>query len=146
MAEIPADVQIQALICRGRTYLFKAQEHHGDKKHFHIVLNSSPRFDVSIIMVTATTISSKHVTDYWSELEQRGVLVQAVEGDAEFIKHPTLFRCDTPIVMSKEIIITKLVDGSLLQKGMVYDPLLSKLRQGLINSKTVTEEIKKFVR
>lgn len=146
MVEIPADIQIKALICSGRTYLFKAQEHRGDVKHFHVVLNSSPKNDNSIVMVTATSIDLEQAAECWTDLAKAGVIVQAVIGDADFIQHPTFFRCDVPIVMSKGVIIAKLEDGSLVQKGIVTEPLLGRLRSGLVNSKTVAEEIKAYVR
>lgn len=146
MVEIPPEAQIKALICPGRTYLFKAEEHHGDNKHYHIILNARPHHDDQIVMVAATSISATHMTPFWEGLQRQGVLVQAVVGDAEFIRHPTLFRCDEPIVRSKDAIISKLGDGQLLQKGIVNEPLLEKLRQGLLNSKTVDGWIKTLMR
>ena len=98
MVDVPADVQIKALLCPGRVYLFKAQEHSGDKKHFHVVLNVHPDADKDVIMVASASISLAHGTDYWSELADAGVIVQAVPGDADFIQHPSLFRCDAPYV------------------------------------------------
>lgn len=146
MVEVPPEVQIQALLCPGRTYLFKAEEHSGENKHFHVILNTNPQTDDQIVMVTATTLSSKHMNAYWENLLSLGVLVQVATGDAEFIKHPTLFRCDEPIVRSKATIISKLADGALLQKGIVPDQMLTSLRAGLLNSKRVDEWIKILIR
>ena len=146
MVDIPVEIQIKALLCSGRTYLFKAQEHTGDKKHFHVVLNTSPHEDRMVVMVTATTISLVHASDYWAELVASGIVVQATQGDADFIKHPTLFRCDAPIVMPLDVVISKLAGGVLLQKGLVPPVLLNQLRQGLLRSKTVAEEIKELIR
>ena len=64
MVDIPPELQIKTLLCPGRTYLFKAEEHRGENKHFHVVLNTNLDDSDQIIMVAATTISIKLV-DEW---------------------------------------------------------------------------------
>jgi len=146
MVDIPSAIQIQALICPGRTYLFKADEHKSDKKHFHVVLNRDPKHDAEIVLVTATSIDFDQCSDYWSDLVRQEVIVQAIAGDADFIKHPTMFRCDKPLLKTKSLIMQKLELGLLKQLDLVPEELLNKLRQGVLNSETVSEDIKALIR
>jgi len=146
MIYIPPELQVLILLEPGRVYLFKADHHKGSKLHYHVIVNTDPSSDERIVMVTATSISLKHMDDYWSNLVKLGVIVQATSEDADFIQHPTLFRCDEPIVLTKQQINNKISEGLLIQKEAVPEKLLTRLRDGLLNSDTVEEEIKKLVR
>ena len=146
MIMVPPDVRIKVLICPGRTYLFKAEEHDGDKKHFFVILNTDPWNQNEIVMVFATTITEKHSAEKYSKMYNEGTIVQVTSDDMPYISRPSLFNCNNCSVKTKEEIIRKLELGELSQKDIVSGAIIKKLREAFIKSKDISENYKNLVR
>lgn len=144
--EISPAQQIKDLMCPGRTYFFKADEHKGDNAHYFVILNTKPWEQGLIVFAVMTTITTKQFTAKFDDMFKKGTIVQvANKEDAEFVQHPSFFNCNCPYTISKEMVIQKLAEGKLRQRGVVSEVLLCSLRSALLKSSLVEPVYKNMI-
>lgn len=143
--DVPAEIQIKSTIKPGSVFYFQEESFRSVKPHYFVVLNSSPLVADALLLVCAVTIDIKTI-ERCERLEyEPATLVSATPEDCPFLKHPSLFDCNSAIARPLSVLIAKLKAGKLKRFGAVSPELLEKLREGVLASRVVSRKDKRLI-
>ncbi len=112
-----------------------------DIPHYYIVLNINPALEKELILVCATTL------DIWgaqtASKYPESTFVALTPSDCSFLKVPSLFDCNRPLVRHIKNLAGKLSSNQLKLIGSVSEAIVIKLREGVRNSRLVPGKIKR---
>ena len=140
-----AETLFKNTVQKGSVFYFVEDTFETDRPHFFVVLNDDPKNEKILILVCAVTLSVKVAFLYEKFKYLRETMVDVTPSLCSFLKHPSIFNCNSPIEKSFLVFIDKLKDGKLKHVGEVNQELLSKLRDGVLASPLVTKECKKLL-
>ncbi|MFA6522345.1 MAG: hypothetical protein WCT24_02000 [Patescibacteria group bacterium] len=144
--DVPAEIQMRATIKCGSVFYFIEESFVGDKPHYFVVLNRFPLLDDGLILICAVSLDM-HVIERVEQLGyERVTLVDVTPEQCALFQRPTLFDCNTVITKPMGVLIQKLRNQTLRRCTSISEELLEKLREGVLQSRQVSEKVKKLVR
>lgn len=131
-------------ISEGCVYYFVPDKFSSREPHYFVVLNHQPVFDRYLILVCATTVKMQTVKRAASL--QDDTFIAVLPSHCPFLKHLSVFNCNSVVRQSVENLNQKFSDGKLKAKGKVTQKILDSLRKGVLKSKVVENEIKAMLK
>ena len=143
MIEIPAELQIKATIRPGSVFYFVDETFPSEEPHYFIVLNKNPANDKNLIMVCSSSqIEKVKIRRVGLSLD---TLVEIKKDNyIEFTKD-SIVDCNHVFSYSFDQLIIKLKKNELKLKSYVSEELVEKLRNAVISSPLVENELKKLL-
>lgn len=145
MIEISAEVQIKSTIKPGSVFYFVEETFSSDEPHYFIVLNKDPFNDKNLIMVCSSSQIQKVIQRCKYLHLPESTLVEINKDEYSDFKVDSIINCNNVTQKAIQQLINKLVQGKLEVKWYVSEELLEKLRNAVICSPLVENELKKLL-
>lgn len=143
MVDIPAEVQIKSTIKLGSVFYFIEETFTSEDPHYFIVLNKNPITDINLLMVCASSQIEK-VKIRRLNLSVDTLVVIKKDEYADFTKD-SIVDCNYVYFYHLDQLINKLKKNMLKLKSYVSEELFEKLRNAVISSPLVENELKKLI-
>lgn len=141
--KIPPEVQLKATLRPGSVYYFVEETFASREPHYFIVLNCRPATDDMLILVC----SSSQRVQVKQRIRRRGLpdntLVEIDSGDYPDFTTDSIVNCNYVLKKTMTQLIEKLEQGMLQFKSVMDGSIVEKLRNGVLASPVVSEDIKK---
>ncbi len=139
---IPPEVQLKATLRSGSVYYFIETTFASREPHYFIVLNHHPATDDVLILVCSSSQKER------VKRRRRGLpAATLVEiSQAEYKDFPTaasIVDCNYVVQKTVSQLLAKIEQGELKFKSVMDNALVDKLRNGVLASPVVAEDIKK---
>lgn len=140
--EIPPEVTIKASIKPGSVYYFPNEKFSSDEPHYFIVINLPPIKDNdTIVLLYASSKLEKVKKRNRSNPSQ--TLVTVSKNQYSDFTCTSIFDCNKFHIETIESLINRLSSGKLKLKSEMDIKLVKQLRQGVLASPLVPQEIKR---
>jgi len=145
MIEANPETKIKSMIREGSVFYFSEETFTTDAPHYFVVLNKSPLTDPSIILVVAVTLDIKVVERIEKTNLPRETYVDINPDDCSFLKSSTLFDCNNIFTKSIDELAEKLNQKKLKIINRIENPIIERIKKGVLVSPLVTREIKNLI-
>lgn len=146
--EIPAKIKIPLCIEQGCVYNFyidfndsKSQP----KNRYFVVLNSCPKTDTVLVMVTSTTQIDKKYEFIKKAQISEDTLVKITPKEYSVFTKESVFNCNDVFEIKIEDLINKIEKNGNMNYPKMPEKLISKLIKGVKESPRIQENIKKLL-
>lgn len=146
--EIPANIKIPLCIEQGCVYNFYIDfndSKRDSKNRYFVVLNSSPKKDLVLVMITSTSQIDKK----YEFIKKAGIseetLVKITPKEYSVFKQESIFNCNDVFEIKIEDLIKKIEEDGSMNYPKMKKELIHKLIKGVKESPRVTEDIKKLL-
>lgn len=146
--EIPAKIKIPLFIEQGCVYNFHIDFSDSKKElknRYFVVLNSCPKTDLVLIMITPTTQIKKKYEFIQKAGISQDTLVRINPKEYSVLKEESVFNCNNYIEIDIEELIKKIEEDGSMNYPKMPKELISKLINGMKKSPRIPEEIKKLL-
>lgn len=141
MVKIPPEAAIRATIQPGSVYYFPYEHLNSPEPHYFVVINIDPTNEQLILLVCASSKTSK-VRRRWRDRPSETLVEVSPEQYPKF-KWNSIFNCNHVIEQTINQIIERLSSEQLKLMPEMSLKLVERLRQGALASPTVANGIKK---
>lgn len=146
--EIPPKIKIPLCIEQGCVFNFFIDFNDSkreSKNRYFVVLNSCPKTDLILIMVTST----KQIEKKYEFIKKAGIsedtLVKIIPKEYPVFSQDSIFNCNDVFEIKIEDLIKKIEENGSMNYPRMATGLVSKLIKGVKESPRVTEDIKKLL-
>lgn len=144
--KVPTDVIISISLKPGAVFLY-SDDDFPDKKHFFVVLNKEISDNTSdLVLVCATSQVQARKQFIQSRNLGLETLVVVEDSDCDFLNKQSAFDCNSAMLRPIAYLKSKLDEDEVPTVQQVDTQLLSKLQNGVLKSRMVSEKIKKIIR
>lgn len=142
--DLPKDVVFKATLKPGGVFLYK-DDSFPEKAHFFVVLNSHIAFGEPLILVCASSQVLKRKERAIRMGFDLSTLVIVQPSECTFLGTESIFDCNRILIRPIEVLKQKMDMDKILKFTEIKDGLLTKLREAVKKSSTVTPKIKKLL-
>ncbi len=146
--EIPVNIKIPLCIEQGCVYNFFIDFNDSkreSKNRYFVVLNSCPKTDFVLIMITST----RQIEKKYEFIKKAGIsedtLVKITPREYSVFKQESIFNCNDVFEIKIEDLINKIEEDGNMNYPKMSKDLISKLIKGVKESPRVQEDIKKLL-
>ncbi|MEK7184668.1 MAG: hypothetical protein AAB683_00845 [Patescibacteria group bacterium] len=143
--DIPTDIRLPLCIEQGKVFNFYIDFGDGkreSKNRYFVVLNSKPKSDVILIMITSTTKIDKKISYIKKVGIDESTLVIVSKKEYPTFTQESAFNCNDIFQVKMGDLIKKLENGGSDNFPVIPNQILKKLIQGVKNSPNVEISIK----
>lgn len=138
MIEISSDIQIKSTIKPGSVYYFVEDSIKSGEPHYFIVINNNPKTEKIIILVCS---SSRIDTVKYRRKHIPKTLVDIAKTEYKDFSKNSIVDCNEIFEKTIDQIVQKLKSGELKTKSDMDSSIVEEIRQAVINSPIVDQEI-----
>lgn len=146
--EIPAKIRIPLCIEQGCVFNFLfnfGDSKRESKNRYFVVLNSSPKTDSVLVMVTSTTqILKKEEFIKRAHIGEK-TLVRVTHAEYPTFSQDSVFNCNTVIEVKIKDLVRKIEENGSMNYPKIPADVLRKLVEGVHKSPRIDEALKKLI-
>ncbi len=139
---VPNEQWLNLFLHSGAVFYIQDRELTSEQPHYFVILNLCPKTDSTLLLVVSS--SQIETTKRLHAAKPPETLVEIAENDYVDFTKDSIISCNQVFTKTKQQLVQQINNGGA-QKQRMPEPILEKLRNGVLASPTVERWIKKML-
>lgn len=146
MIYIDPSIKVKSTIREGSVFYFAGDGFKEKIPHYYVVLNSNPLTDEVLLLVFASSFGEGLYLKINNSPYPAETFIDVTPEQCSLLKRVSIFDCNRVFEKNIEMVVEKLSNNKLKICGCIEIEVLKRLRNGVLLSPAVTENVKNIIK